>query len=211
MLQAVNTLDPRYRLVLQQFLDQLDQNERQIPELDEALANALQPHADAVQRLAQIPGLGVDFAQQIIAEVGPTAEKFASAADLCSWVGTCPGENVSGEESASDRSPKGNQPMRRLPDQAANAAVKATGTVFEARYRRIRGRDPNKHNQAIWAVANNLCRVIWKVLHAAVRYEERGGRSNPRADKRRATRLVRELKALGYQVQATRLPAQAPA
>jgi hypothetical protein len=44
-----------------------------------------------------------------------------------------------------------------------------------------------------------------------VRYEERGGRSNPRADKRRATRLLRELKALGYQVQATRLPAQAPA
>ena len=49
------------------------------------------------------------------------------------------------------------------------------------------------------------------VPHDGVRYEERGGRSNPRADKRRATRLLRELKALGYQVQATRLPAQAPA
>jgi hypothetical protein len=61
------------------------------------------------------------------------------------------------------------------------------------------------------AVANNLCRVIWKVLHAAVRYEERGYCPNPRADKRRATRLLRELKALGYRVQATRLPAQAPA
>jgi hypothetical protein len=32
--------------------------------------------------------------------------------------------------------------MRRVLDQAANAAVKATGTVFAARYRRIRGRDP---------------------------------------------------------------------
>jgi transposase len=211
VLQAVATLDPRYRRVLQQFLDQLDLNERQVQELDEQLASALQPHAEAVQRLAEIPGLGVDSAQQIIAEVGPTAEKFASAADLCSWVGTCPGENVSAEESSSDRSPKGNQSMRRVLDQAANAAIKATGTVFEARYRRIRGRDPKKHNQAIWAVANNICRVLWKVLHDGVRYEERGGRSNPRADKRRATRLLRELKALGYQVQATRLPAQAPA
>jgi transposase len=94
--------------------------------LDEALASALQPHADALQRLAQIPGLGADSAQQIIAEVGPTAQKFASAADLCSWVGTCPGENVSAEESASDHSPKRKQSMRRLLDQAANAAVKAT-------------------------------------------------------------------------------------
>jgi len=101
VLQAVATLDPRYRRVLQQFLDQLDLNERQVQELDEQLASALQPHAEAVQRLAEIPGLGVDSAQQIIAEVGPTAEKFASAADLCSWVGTCPGENVSAEESSS--------------------------------------------------------------------------------------------------------------
>ena len=33
----------------------------------------LRPHQDAVRRLAEVPGLGVDSAQQIIAEVGPTA------------------------------------------------------------------------------------------------------------------------------------------
>ena len=32
------------------------------------LATLLHPHQDAVQRLAEVPGLGVDSAQQIIAE-----------------------------------------------------------------------------------------------------------------------------------------------
>jgi transposase len=207
-LQEVSGLDPRYRRVLKQFLQQLELNEKQVRELEEELAGALQEHSSAVERLAAVPGLGVDSAQQIIAEVGPHADKFPSAGDLCSWVGTCPGENVSAEKSASDRSAKGNRSMRRILDQAANAAVKAEGTVFAARYRRIKGRDPKKHNQAIWAVANHLCRVIWKILHAGVRYEERGDRRNPRADKRRANRLLRELRALGYQVQATLQPPQ---
>jgi hypothetical protein len=122
--------------------------------------------------------------------------------------GNLPGRKISSEKSASDRSAKGNQSMRRLPDQAANAAIQAKTTVFEARYRRIQGRDPKKYNQAIWAVAKNICGVI---LEGPTRRRELRGtgrkRSNPRADKRRATRLLRELKALGYQVQVARLPA----
>jgi Transposase IS116/IS110/IS902 family len=36
--------------------------------------------------LAEVPGLGVDSAQQILAEVGPTAATFPSAGQLASWV-----------------------------------------------------------------------------------------------------------------------------
>jgi len=39
------------------------------------------------QRLAEVPGLGVDSAQQILAEVGASAATFASPKQLCSWVG----------------------------------------------------------------------------------------------------------------------------
>ena len=42
------------------------------------MASLLSPHQDAVQRLAEVPGLGVDSAQQIIAEVGATAATFPS-------------------------------------------------------------------------------------------------------------------------------------
>ena len=92
---------------------------------------------------------------------------------------------------------------RRILNQAANSAAKAKGTVFEARYQRMRGRDPKRHNEAVWAVAHHICRLIWKILHAGVRYEERGNRLNARAVKRRAARLLRQLRALGYEVNAT--------
>src|SRR6516162_2312956 len=43
------------------------------------MAKLLSAHEQAVKRLAEIPGLGVDSAQQIIAEVGPQAATFPSA------------------------------------------------------------------------------------------------------------------------------------
>jgi hypothetical protein len=53
-------------------------------------ATLLHPHQDAVQRLAEVPGFGVDSAQQIIAEVGPTAATFPSEKCLSSWVVPAP-------------------------------------------------------------------------------------------------------------------------
>jgi transposase len=68
-----------------------------------------------------VPGLGADSAQQIIAEVGPTAATFPSQKCLSSWVGACPGDDESAGVNYNHRSPKGNRPMRRLLNQAANA------------------------------------------------------------------------------------------
>jgi hypothetical protein len=83
-----------------------------------------------VQRLAEVPGLGVDSAQQIIAEVGASAAAFPSAKQLASWMGACPGNEESAGVNYSHRCPNGNRQMRRVLNQAANAAVKAKGTIF---------------------------------------------------------------------------------
>jgi len=64
--------------------------------------------------------------------------------------------------------------MRRLLNQAANAAVKHKGSIFEILYRRYVPR--MGHNQAIGVVGHRLCRLTWKILHQGVRYEERGPR-----------------------------------
>jgi len=66
-------------------------------QLNLMIAQAMKSHQDAVIRLAEVPGLGVDSAQQIIAEVGAEASTFSSAAELTSWVGTCPGKEESAE------------------------------------------------------------------------------------------------------------------
>jgi transposase len=135
------------------------------------MANLLSQHQDAVERLAEMLGLGVDSAQ-IIAEVGPTAATFPSEKCLSSWVGTCPGDEESAGVSYSHRSPKGNRQLRRLLNQTANAAARIKGSIFEIVYRRSVPR--RGHNQAIGAIAHRQCRLIWLILHQGVRYEERG-------------------------------------
>jgi len=161
-----------HRSILGLFLARLDLIESQIQALDAMVAAALRAHQDAVQRLAEVPGFGPDSAQQVIAEVGPTAGSFPSPEQLSSWVGTCPGREESAEVSRNNRSPKGNRMMRRVLTQVANAAVKSKGSVFQNLYRKLVPR--LGHNKAIWAIAHRLCRLTWKILHQGVRYIEFG-------------------------------------
>jgi transposase len=91
-LGACTELNPVYRRLVRLALDDLQLIEQQIGKLDQEIASLLREHQDGVQRLAEVPGLGVDSAQQIIAEVGAKAATFASAKNLVSWVGACPGE-----------------------------------------------------------------------------------------------------------------------
>jgi transposase len=146
----------------------------------------------AVQRLAEVPGLGVDSAPQIIAEVGATAAPFPSPKHLASWIGACPGTEESAGKNDSHRCPKGNRQMRRVLNQAANAAVKAKGTIFAIVYRRLVPR--LGHAQAIGAITHRRCRLSWKILHQRVRYEERGPAVSEEAKKVRARKMIRELK-----------------
>jgi transposase len=204
-LGACTELNPVYRRLLKMFLEELQLIDQQVDQLDKEMATLLSQHQAAVERLAEVPGLGVDSAQQIIAEVGAKAATFASAKHLSSWVGACPGEDESAGVSKSHRSPKGNRHMRRILNQCANAAAKSKGTIFEIVYRRLVSR--LGHNQTIGAIAHRLCRLIWIILHRDVRYEERGPSVNARSRQRRTTRMIRELRSLGYRIEPVASPA----
>lgn len=173
----------------------------QMAKLSGMIAQAMKPHQEAVMRLAEVPGWGVDSAQQVIAEVGVQASPFPSAAERTSWVGTCPGKEESAEENRSSRSAKGNKYLRRVLNQAAHAAVKKRGSYFQAVFRRLLPR--LGYQSAIWAVAHRLCRLVWKILHEGVRFIEYGNEPDPQAKKRQARRLLRALRKLGYDVAVT--------
>jgi transposase len=190
--------DADQREMLQLFLDRLQLLEEQIHKLDQMAARQLKKHEQAIIRVAAIPGFGVDSAQQIIAEVGADASAFPSASHLCSWIGTCPGAEESAEDNHSSRSPKGNRFARRVLNQAAQAAVRKKGCQFQLRFRRLLPKLGYKG--AIWAVANSLARVLWKILHDGVNYVERGEETNSKAMKRRAQKMIKALRELGYSV-----------
>src|SRR6267378_2029735 len=198
-LGACTDLKPVYRRLLKMVLEQLQFLDQQIGQLDQEMAMLLNQHQDAVTRLAEVPGLGVDSAQQIIAEVGPTAATFPSAKCLSSWVGACPGDDESAGVNYSHRSPKGNRHMRRVLNQTANAAARTKGSIFEIVYRRCVPR--LGHNQAIGAIAHRQCRLIWLILRQGVRYEEQGPAVTKQSKQRRTARMVRQLRALGYRIE----------
>jgi hypothetical protein len=100
---------------------------------------------------------------------------------------------------------KGNRFMRRLLNQAANAAVKVKGSIFEIVFRRLLPRLGFK--QAIWAIAHRLSRLIWKILHQGVSYEERGPAVSQKSRAARTTKMIKELRSLGYLVEPVRKPA----
>jgi len=208
-LGACTALHPVYRRLIKLTLEELRVIDEHLAQLDHEMAQLLSAHQPAVQRLAAVPGLGVDSAQQIIAEVGPTAATFPSPKHLASWVGTCPGEEESDEVNYSHRSPNGNRQMRRVLNQAANAAVKTKGSIFELVYRRLVPR--LGHAQAIGAIAHRLCRLIWRILHQGLTYEERGPAVTLLRAQRRTAKMIRDLRRLGYRVERSPAPSGSPA
>ena len=154
------------------ILEQLQFLEQQISQLDQEMASLLSQYQDAVQRLAEVPGLGVDSAQQIIAEVGPTAATFPSEKCLSSWVGACPGNERAPASTTATGLRRATATCDAFLTRRPTPAVKTEGSIFEVLYRRCVPR--LGHNQAIGAIAHRQCRLIWLILHQGVRYEERG-------------------------------------
>jgi transposase len=206
-LGACAHLHSTYRSLLSMWLDELSLLDKHIAKLAKHQAELMEAHQQAVQRLAEVPGLGPDSAQQIIAQIGPTAEVFPSPGELAGWVGVHPGDNETAEQSHGHRSPKGNRTLRQVLTQAANAAIKCKGSIFELKYRQLVPR--LQHKGAVWAIAHRLCRLVWLILHRGVRYEEKGPAVSQKSRQSRTARMIKELRKLGYRIEPLAQPAGA--
>src|SRR5262249_16829729 len=126
---------------------------------------------------------------------------FPSAAELSSWVGTCPGKEETAQQNHSSRSAKGNKYLRRVLNQAAHAAVCKKSSYFQLLFPRLL--PPLGCKSASWAVRHRRCRRVWKILHEGVRFVEQGREPDPQAKKQRARMPARALRKLGYEVTIT--------
>ena len=175
-----------HQALLRQHLDHLQLIGQQMEELDKLMAQIMKEQSAAITRLAKIPGIRALCAQQIVAEAGPRAIAFASAAQFSSWIGVCPGRDESAGENHSSKSAKGNMYLRRVLSQAAQAAVRTKNSFFEQKFKRLLPR--LGYNKAVWAIARHLSVVIWNILHESVEYIEYGSATSVGAAKRRLQR-----------------------
>jgi transposase len=206
---AGQQLEPVYRLLLRQQMDQVRLFRGQVEEINQALAEAMQEHLAALHRLTKIPGVDLYAAQELLAEIGPKAAAFASAEQFASWVGVCPGSQQSAGVNYSHRSAKGNRYLRRLLCQIAWAAIHTKDTFFASLFARLKPKVEGKG--AAWAVAHRIAKIVWLVLHQEVEYQEKGSAPpNERTLVRKFKRMLKEFGSLGLDVRAL-LDQQLPA
>jgi len=189
-----------HRFLLQLLLEEVEQHEAWVARLSERIAQVLPaPFAEAVQRLATIPGIDVRAAENILAETGTDMSQFPSDGHLSSWTGICAGNHESAGKRQSGRTAKGNRWLRATLVQVAWAASHTKGTYLAAQYRRLAGRRGKK--RALVALAHTLLVIIYHVLKNRTTYHELGPDYFDHLDTERLTRtLVRRLERLGHKV-----------
>jgi len=157
----------------------------------------------AVQRLAEIPGLGQAGAQSILAETGLDMTRFPTPEHLVSWAKLCPRTIQSGSKNTSGKAGKGNPYLKGVLGTAAASAAR-TDTFLGERYRRLVKRRGKL--KALVAVARSILTIVWHLLvNPTTRFHDLGSDYySSRVDKEKRTRNhIRQLEALGFTVTLT--------
>lgn len=119
----------------------------------------------AVEKLDEIPGIGVVSAEQIIAETGIDMSHFRNQHAFSNWIGVAPGNNESAGKRKSGKTTYGNKTLKSTLTQCAKSAVRNKKSFFSAQYSRLvthRGK-----NRATMAVAHSMAIAIFFVLCGA--------------------------------------------
>ena len=161
-------LGPVHRQLLRQHLAMLHLVDAQIEQTAELMADRTRPHLDAVRRLTAIPGIRALAAQQLIAEIGPTAEAFGSAPQFCSWGGLV--HRFIDTVSYSAATAPSRSRLRSEP-RASASGFKIRHRTFECVYLAPGRAESAGHNYSSRCPKGNmyLRRVLCQVAQAAVR------------------------------------------
>lgn len=194
---------PHHRFMLQELLCHLDSLNERIAMLDRRIIVATEPHADLIQRLDTIPGVGQRTAEIILAEIGPTVDNWPTAGHLASWACLCPGNHESAGKRKSGRRRQGQKWLVTALVEAAWAASRTKNTYLSAQFHRLRGRRGAK--RAAVAVAHSILIIVYHFLQdPEVVFHELGGdyflNKNKEQEERRAVRI---LETLGFDVTLT--------
>ena len=120
------------------------------------------PYAKQIKLLMSIPGIKEDSARLIFAELcSDLKQQFPNSEKFCSWLGICPGNNISANKSHSGRSPKGNKWLRRTITECSQG-IGLSHLCLRSRFEAFKLRRGKK--RAVVAIGHLLCRIIYSVL-----------------------------------------------
>jgi transposase len=194
------TLQPHHRFLLIQHLSHIDYLDEAIAKLDGEIEEQMRPFVAELARWDQLPGINQRIAQIIVAEVGADLAPFATADQLASWAGLCPGNNESAGKRKSGKTRKGNVWLRRALIEAAHGAARTKKSYFAALYHRLAGRRGKK--RALVAVAHSLVVTGYHLITRNQDYQDLGPNHFDERNKEAVLRrTLKRLAQLGYQVE----------
>lgn len=194
-------LGAHQRFLLAHQLAHIDYLDETIAQLSQEIAERLRPFEAAVDRLDAIPGVGRTTAEVLVVELGPDAGAFPSAGHAASWVGMCPGNHESAGKRLSGRTRKGNQAVRTVLVEAAQAAGRKKNSYLQAQYHRLLARRGKK--KAVIAVGHTILTIAYHLLRNPDSfYTDLGAHYFTQRDRDASVRHhVRGLEMAGYDVE----------
>ncbi len=158
-----------------------------------------------IGRLDEIPGVGPDVAQVIVAELGMDMTQFPTPGHAAAWARLTSRTIQSGATTRNGRTGKGDPYLRGALGHAAMTAGR-TGTFPGERYRRIARRRAKK--KAIVAVARTITEIACLIISdPGIRFIELGPDYCARFDAGRQTRnKIRDLERLNPGMKVTLTP-----
>lgn len=153
-----------------------------------------------LHRLADIPGISIEAAEVILAEIGTDMTRFPTPQHLVSWARLTPQVRQSGAKRHGGKVSKGNPYLKGVLGTAAASAAR-TNTFLGERYRRLVKRRGN--GKALVAVARSILVIVWHLLaNPDATFRDLGADFyTTRVDPERRKRgQFRQLEALSYTV-----------
>jgi transposase len=188
-----------HRYMTAMYLHRIDSHTADINDLSARIEESMEPFRLAREILISIPGFSTTTAEIFIAETGADMAIFATAGQLASWAGTCPGSNESAGKVKSTKTRPGSPYLKGALGIAALSVARSNNTYFAAKYRRIASRrGPVK---ALVAVEHAMLTAAWHMLTTGALYQDPGADYfSLRAPSKTKARAIGQLESLGYKV-----------
>jgi transposase len=187
-------LSQRHLFVLRHLSQSIEAAQSQLAEIDEYLMHAMQPYAWAHELLQTIPGIDEVAAALIVIEIGDDMQRFGSPQRLACWAALSPGNNESAGKRKSGRTRHGNNTIRYILCECANAA-RMTKSTLASKYKSLMVR--KSHKKAIVAIAHKMIRLIYILLSRRQPYLDQAIDYAAMSAKKNAPRWIKQLKAIG--------------
>jgi hypothetical protein len=156
--------------------------------------SAMQLYAWAHELLQTIPGIDRMAEALLLIEIGDDMTRFGSARRLAHWAALSPGNNESAGKKKPTRTGHGNNVVRFILCECANAA-RTTKSTLASKYRSLKVR--KSHKKTIVAIAHKMIGLIYILLSRRQPYIDPAIDHAALSAKKNAPRWIKQLRAIG--------------